>query len=160
MLDPSWCGSISSRFSVMLSSTLVFAFKCSGVDSWCRGDPSNCPWMESGIERDGNWSWKRLLVWGLMVSVWLIRSSSHLEILISRPIEDRPSLIMVALVNTVSESVGLRHPSSRYQIFRSGLILDVSSWMARVKRAGPMGSPCCTPVTESRLKFPWKRDVF
>ena len=32
-----WCSSISSRFSVMLSSTLVFAFKCSGSDSKCRG---------------------------------------------------------------------------------------------------------------------------
>jgi len=51
-----WCGSINSRFSVMLSSTLVFAFKCSGADSWCRGDPSNCQWMGSGIERNGNWS--------------------------------------------------------------------------------------------------------
>ena len=51
-----WCGSINSRFSVMLSSTLVFAFKCSGADSWCRGDPSNCQWMGSGIEKDGNWS--------------------------------------------------------------------------------------------------------
>jgi len=63
-----WCGSISSRFSVMLSSTLIFAFKCSGAHSWCRGDPSNCQWIGSGIERDGNWSWKSLLVWGLWVT--------------------------------------------------------------------------------------------
>jgi len=34
-----WSCSICSRFSVMLSSTLVFAFKCSGADSWCRGGP-------------------------------------------------------------------------------------------------------------------------
>jgi len=52
------------------------------------------------------------------------------------------------------------HQSSRYQMFRSSLILDVTSWIARAKRAGPRGSPCCTPVTEPRLKFPWKKDVF
>ena len=43
-----WCGYISSRFSVMLSSTLVFAFRCIVAESWCRGDPSNCQWMGSG----------------------------------------------------------------------------------------------------------------
>jgi len=147
-----WCGWTSSRFSVMLSSTLIFAFKYSG-------DLSNCQWIGSGIERDGNWSWKSLLVWGLLMSMWLIRSSSHVELLISRPIRDKLSLIMVALMSMVCGSPPIQ-PSSRYQMFRSALILDVTSWMARVKRAGPRGSPCYTLVAESRLTFPWKRDVF
>jgi len=46
------------------------------------------------------------------------------------------------------------HPPSRYQMFRLALILDVTSLMARAKRAGPRGSPCWTPVAESGLKFP------
>jgi len=158
-MKDAWYGSISSRFSIMLSSTLIFAFKWSGADSWCRGDASNCHWVGSGIERDGNWSWKSLLVWGLLMSVWLIRSSSHLELLISRPIEDKLPLIMLALVSIVCGFPPI-HPSSRYQMFRSALILDVTSLMTRAKRAGPRGSPCCTPVAESRLKFPWKRGVF
>jgi len=79
-MNNAWCSSISSRFSAMLSSTLIFAFKCSGADSWCRVDPRNCQWVGSGIERDGNWSWKSLLVWGMLMSVWLIRSRSHLEL--------------------------------------------------------------------------------
>ena len=60
-----WCGSISLRLLVMLSSTSVFAFKCSGGESWNRGNPSNCQWLRSGIERDGNSSWKVVLVWCL-----------------------------------------------------------------------------------------------
>ena len=36
--------SISSRFSMMLSSILVFASRCSRVESWCRGDPNNQGW--------------------------------------------------------------------------------------------------------------------
>jgi len=88
---------------------------------------------------------KELACLGL-VDVCVIRSSSHLELLIL-------SLIMVALVSTACGSPPI-HPSSRYQMFRSALILHDTSWMARVKRAGLRGSPCCTPVAESRLKFP------
>ena len=147
----------------MLSSTLVFPFSLSVVGRIPGAGETLVTAKDWGqvqiIERDGNWSWKSLLVWGLLMSVWLIRSSSHLQLLISRPIEDKSSLIMVALVSTVCGSPPI-HPSSRYQMFRSALILDVTSWMARAKRAGPRGLPCCTPVAESRLKFPWKRDVF
>jgi len=78
-METVWYGSISSRFSVMLSSTLFFDCKCRGANSWCRGDPSNCWCLGSGIEKDENWSWKRLLVWGLLSFVWL-RSNLHLEL--------------------------------------------------------------------------------
>ena len=61
-----WCGSIRSRFLMMLSSTLVFASKCSGADSWCRWDPNYHHWLGSGIEMDGNSSLKSLVVWDLV----------------------------------------------------------------------------------------------
>jgi len=59
-----WCGSISSRFSMMSSSIVVFASRCSGVESWCRVDPNNCHRFGAGIEMDGNTSRKSLVVWG------------------------------------------------------------------------------------------------
>jgi len=46
---------------MMLSSTLVFASKCSWVDSWCSRDPNNCHCFGSGFKRDGNWSLKAYL---------------------------------------------------------------------------------------------------
>jgi len=155
-----WCGSISSRFSVMLPSILVFASRCSGVESRCRGDPSNCHRLEPGIEMDGNSFWKHLIFsdrpW---LVVLLTMSNSHLELFISRPTEDGPFLMMAALLSTFCGLPPI-HPSSSYQTFRSDLTSDVTLWMVRAKRAGPRGSPCCTPVAASRRKSPWKRDVF
>ena len=145
---------------MMLPSILVFASRCSGVESWCRGDPNNCHRLGAGIEMDGNYSWKNLIVsdrpW---LVVLLTMSSSHLELFISRPTEDSPFLMIAALLSTVCGSPPI-HPSSRYQTFRSDLTSGVTPWMARAKRAGPRGSPFCTPVAESRRKSPWKRDVF
>jgi len=128
---------------MMLSSILVFASRCSGVESWCRGDPNNCHRSGAGIEMDGNTSWKRLVVWDRSwLVVLLTMGSSHLELFISRPTEGRPFLMMAALLSTVCGSPPIR-PSSRYQRFRSDLTSDVTPWMARAKRAGPRVSPCC-----------------
>jgi len=33
---------LALRFSMMLPSILVSGSRCSGVESWCRGDPNNC----------------------------------------------------------------------------------------------------------------------
>jgi len=115
-----------------------------------QGDPSNCPWLVSGIERNGNWSWKSLFVWGLLAFVWFIKSSLHLES--PGQIKDKPFLSMVVLLSMVRGSPPIQ-PASRYQMFRLALTLDVTSEMAKVKRAGSRGSPCFTPVAESRLKF-------
>ena len=81
---------------------------------------------------------KKLACLGLVDVCVIDRSSSHFELLISRPIEDKLSLIMVALVSMVCGSPPI-HPSSRYKMLRSALILDVTSWVARAKRAGPRG---------------------
>jgi len=151
---------LAQGFSMMLSSILVFASRCSGVESWCWGDPSNCHRLGAGIEMDGNISWKSLLFWDRSwLVVMLTMSSSHLELFVSRPTEDSPILMTAALLSTVCGSPSI-HPSSRYQSFRSDLTLDVTLWMARAKRAWPRGYTCCTPVAESRLNSPWKRDVF
>jgi len=82
-----------------------------------------------------------------LLVVWLIMSSSHFEVFISRPNEDRAFLTMVALLNTVRGSP-LIHPS-RYQTFRSDLTLDVTLWVVRTTRSGPRRFPCCTLVAES-----------
>ena len=63
-----WCGSISSRFSMMLSSILVFASRCSGVESWCRGDSNNCHRLGAGIEMDGNTSLEKLSCLGPLLA--------------------------------------------------------------------------------------------
>ena len=80
---------------MMLPSILVFASRCSGVESRCRGDPNNCHSLGAGIEMDVNSSWKILIVsdrsW---LVVLLTMSSSHLELFISRPTEDSPFLMM------------------------------------------------------------------
>ena len=155
-----WCGSISSRFPMMLSSILVFASRCSGAESWCRGDPNNCHRLGAVIEMDGNTSCKSLIVWDRSwLVVWLTISNSHLELFISRPTEDSPFLMKAALLSTVCGSPPMQS-SPRYQTFRSDLTSDVTPWMARAKRAGPGGPPCCTPVAEWKQKSPWKRDDF
>ena len=120
-----WCGSISSRFSMMLSSILVFASRCSGVESWCWGYPNNCHRLGAGIEMDGNTSWKSLVVWDRSwLVVLLTMNSSYLELFISRPTEESPFLMMAALLSTVCGSPPI-HPSSRYQISK---ILAYKSW--------------------------------
>jgi len=121
---------------MMLSSTLVFASKCSGADSWCKGNANNWHRLGAGIEMDVNSSCKSLFVsnrsW---LVVWLTMSSSHLELFISRPTEDSTFLTMAVLLSTVYGSPPM-HPSSRYQAFRSDLTSDVTPWIARANEPG------------------------
>ena len=42
-------------------------------------------------------------------------------------------------------------PSSKYQMLTSEDMVVTSDWMAKLNKAGPKGSPCCTPVAESRV---------
>ena len=54
-----------------------------------------------------------------------------------------------------SESTWLVSPpivqSSKYQMLNSEERVVANDWMAKLNKAGPKGSPCCTPVAESRV---------
>ena len=42
-------------------------------------------------------------------------------------------------------------PLSKYQMLNSEERVVASDWMAKLNKAGPKGSPCCTPVAELRV---------
>jgi len=81
--------------------------------------------------------------------VWLIMHSSHLELLVSRPMEDIPS---------DSDSIAKHEPwvfkntsIIKVQTFKVRFDLDVTPWMARMKRVVPKRSPCHTVASEFRI---------
>ena len=43
--------------------------------------------------------------------------------------------------------------SSKYQTLKLDFVEEAMSWIAREKRSGPGGSPCCTPESD-QIKFP------
>ena len=98
-----WCGSISSKLSMMLSNILVFPLSAVGQIPDPEGDPRNCHWLGSGIERGENWEscfWKSLRLWSSLLLVWLTMSSSYLDIPIYRPIKDSPFMMVATFLST------------------------------------------------------------
>jgi len=69
---------------------------------------------------------KELACLELVVVCVVDKNRSHLELVISRPIEDGLFLIVVALLSMVCGPLPI-HQSPRYQAFRSALTLDVTS---------------------------------
>jgi len=78
-----------------------------------------------------------------------MRSSLHLESLISRPSKDTPFLTVVALLSMVSGSPPM-YPSSRYP--NVWVSLDLGCYFMDGKgEKGLLGLPCCIHVAQSWL---------
>ena len=95
-----WCGSISSRFSVMLSRILVLASSCKEAAFSCIRYPTHCQCLGSEIGIEGKDCRKNSLMWCFLLFWRLIMSSLHLEILVSKPIEDKSFLILTTFLST------------------------------------------------------------
>jgi len=84
--------------------------------------------------------------------------SSHLDKFKESPREDDCSKMVVKSAK-MDHGHPPRVPSSRYHTLNVVTSSLAKEWIARLKRTGPKGSPCCTPVVDEMMESPKKGEM-
>jgi len=83
--------------------------------------------------------------------------SSHLDRFKETPKEDEsPKMVVKSAKMDCGDPP--RVPSSRYHTLNADPSSQAKEWIARLKKTGPKGSPCCTPVADEIMESPKKKD--